>query len=187
MLPRVPLQKRLFRSGAILKVSFVMILIAGMVSLYLSTSRVNGAGERGATPITVTETAIALENPYSAYLPGKGTFAFYDSLKADSQGYDWSPPKYTGCVFKGESLHVSIYGDDTHPVYFHVCIGRTPRFKDFAYEIKMTFINGDCGGVVFRSGDPQYDPRLYYFYICQDGQYSLIRYAKKEALAAFLK
>ena len=42
----------------------------------------------------------------------------------------------------------------------------------------MTFINGDCGGVVFRSGDPQYDPRLYYFYICQDGQYGLVRYTE---------
>jgi hypothetical protein len=42
----------------------------------------------------------------------------------------------------------------------------------------MTFIDGDCGGVVFRSGDPQYDPRLYYFYICQDGQYGLVRYTE---------
>ena len=71
-----------------------------------------------------------------------------------------------------------VNGDNTHQVHFHVCIGRTPRFKDFAYEIKMTFINGDCGGVVLRSGDPQYDPRLYYYYICQDGQYGLVRYAE---------
>ena len=42
----------------------------------------------------------------------------------------------------------------------------------------MTFINGDCGGVVFRSGDPQYDPRLYYFYICQDSRYGLVRYTE---------
>ena len=178
ILPHVPLQKRQLRSGAILKVSVVMFLIAGIAGLYLSASRVNGTGERGATPTAVTETAISLEYPYPAYLPGKGISAFSDPLHADNKGYDWSPPGYPGCVFKGESLHVSIYGDDTHPVYFHVCIGKTPRFKDFAYEIKMTFINGDCGGVVFRSGDPQYDPRLYYFYICQDGQYSLVRYTK---------
>jgi len=40
----------------------------------------------------------------------------------------------------------------------------------------VTFIKGDCGGIVFRSGDPKYDPRLYYYYICQDGQYGLVHY-----------
>ncbi len=44
----------------------------------------------------------------------------------------------------------------------------------------MRFINGDCEGVVFRSGDSQYDPRLYYFYFCQDGQYGLVRYTENE-------
>jgi len=177
-LPRVPLQKRRPRGGGILKVGLVMILIAGIVGFYVSSLQVTGAGKRDATPIATPETAIAQENPYPAYLPGKGTFALYDPLSDDSKGYDWNPPKYAGCVFQGGGLHVSMYGDKTNPVYFHVCIGRTPRFKDFAYEIKMTFINGDCGGVVFRSGDPQYDPRLYYFYICQDGQYGLVRYTE---------
>jgi hypothetical protein len=53
-------------------------------------------------------------------------------------------------------------------------MGMTPNFVDFAYQIKMTFIAGDCGGVVFRS----HEPMLYYFYICQDGTYGLNRYTK---------
>lgn len=173
-LPSVPLQKRRSRGSGILMFGFVIILIAGIVGIYLSTSRVTGT-EKIATRIVVTKTAPA-EIPYPIYLPGKGTFALHDPLRDDSKGYEWNPPNYPDCVFKRGGLHVSVYGDNTHPVYFHVCIGRTPRFKDFAYEIKMTFINGDCGGVVFRSGDPQYDPRLYYFYICQDGQYGLVHY-----------
>jgi hypothetical protein len=36
----------------------------------------------------------------------------------------------------------------------------------------MTFIKGDCGGIVLSS----HDPLLYYFYICQNGQYGLVRY-----------
>ena len=173
-LPGLPPRKRRFRGSGILKVGFAMILIAGIVGIYVSTARVAGSAERNATPTATPETAI----PYPAYLPGKGTFALYDPLSDDSKGYEWVPPNYTGCVFLGGDLHVMVYGDNTHPVHFHVCIGRTPRFSDFAYEVKMTFINGDCGGVVFRSGDPQYDPRLYYFYICQDGQYGLVRYTE---------
>ena len=45
-------------------------------------------------------------------------------------------------------------------------------FSDFAYQIKMTIEKGDCGGVIFRSNDPF----LYYFYICQNGHYGLVRY-----------
>jgi hypothetical protein len=36
----------------------------------------------------------------------------------------------------------------------------------------MTIEMGDCGGVTFRSNDPL----LYYFYICQNGFYGLVRY-----------
>jgi len=175
-LPGSPPRKRRFRGSGILKVGFALILIAGIVGIYVSTTRVAGSTKRNATPTATPEPAI----PYPAYLPGKGTFALYDPLSDDSKGYQWVPPNYAGCVFLGGGLHVVVDEDGTNPVHFHVCIGRTPRFKDFAYEVKVTFINGDCGGVVFRSGDPQYDPRLYYFYICQDSQYGLVRYTANE-------
>lgn len=124
-----------------------------------------------ATSIAATAT-YAEATHYPPYLPGSGTLALYDPLRNDSKGYEWNPPKYSGCNFIGGTLHVRVYGDDTNPVYFHACIGKTPIFNGFAYEIKMTFIEGDCGGIIFRS----HDPHLYYFYICQDGQYGFVRY-----------
>ena len=138
--PSQPLQKRRSRGSGILVFGFVMILIAGIVGFYVSTSRVDDSRARIATPIAVIKTAPA-EIPYPTYLPGKGTFALHDSLRDDSKGYEWNPPNYPDCVFKGGGLHVSVYGDNTHPVYFHVCIGRTPRFKDFAYEVKIERYN----------------------------------------------
>ncbi|TMD68788.1 MAG: hypothetical protein E6I91_03770 [Chloroflexi bacterium] len=173
--PRPPLQKRRPRSGGILKVGLVMMLIVGIVFTYILTSQASVSGNSDPTRVAATATAIAV-NSYPAYLPGKGTIALYDPLRDDSKVYVWNSPNYPDCVFKGGDLHVSVYGDNTNPVHFHVCVGRTPRFKDFAYEVKMTFIKGDCGGIVFRSGDPQYDPRLYYYYICQDSQYGLVHY-----------
>ncbi len=99
--PSQPLQKRRSRGSGILVFGFVMILIAGIVGFYVSTSRVADSRARIATPIAVIKTAPA-EIPYPTYLPD---------------------------------------GDNTHPVYFHVCIGRTPRFKDFAYEVKIERYN----------------------------------------------
>lgn len=82
------------------------------------------------------------------------------------------------------ALHVSVNGDTG--VRFHLCTpepsstpstpstpSSVPIFSNFVYQIKMTFIRGDCGGVAFRVQLP----KLYYFYICQTGQYGLIRYA----------
>lgn len=109
---------------------------------------------------------------YPSYLPGTGTIVLFDPLKDDSQGHAWTPPNYQYCFFQGGSLHVWVNGNDTIPVRFRVCLGNTPIFNNFAYQIKMTFIKGDCGGVVFRSHAPQ----LYYYYICQDGQFGFVRY-----------
>lgn len=181
-LPAVSSRRSQARGGAILKMCLALVLLLGMVSLfYFSGSRAISPMYGNATATAVYATQVAATATGVAcpsYLPGCGSLALYDPLRDDSKGYDWHPPDYSGCDFLGGTLHVSVNGDNTHPVHFHVCIGRTPRFSDFAYEVKMIFINGDCGGVVFRSGDPQYDPRLYYFYICQDGQYGLIRYTE---------
>jgi serine/threonine protein kinase len=181
-LPAVSSRRGQVRGSAILKMCLALVLLLGMASLfYFSVSRAISPmkGNTTATAVYATQAAATTtEVACPSYLPGCGTLALYDPLRDDSKGYDWHPPDYSGCDFLGGALHVSVNGDNTHPVHFHVCIGRTPRFSDFAYEVKMTFINGDCGGVVFRSGDPQYDPRLYYFYICQDGQYGLVRYTE---------
>jgi serine/threonine protein kinase len=165
--------------GAIVTISFALVLLAGSISLcYVSSSRALTSMYADATSTTVAATSIAATATYTEathyppYLPGSGTLALYDPLRNDSKGYEWNQPKYSGCNFIGGTLHVRVYGDNTNPVYFHACIGKTPIFNDFAYEIKMTFIEGDCGGIIFRS----HDPHLYYFYICQDGQYGFVRY-----------
>jgi hypothetical protein len=36
----------------------------------------------------------------------------------------------------------------------------------------MKIITGECGGLLFRANDPKF----YYFYICTNGRYGLVRY-----------
>src|SRR6266446_1072792 len=177
-LPAVSSRRGQVRGSAILKMCLALVLLLGMASLfYFSVSRAISPmkGNTTATAVYATQAAATTtEVACPSYLPGCGTLALYDPLRDDSKGYDWHPPDYSGCDFLGGVLHVSVIGDGANPVFFHACIGKTPTFSDFTYEIKMTFIKGDCGGVIFRS----HDPMLYYFYICQDGEYGIVRYTR---------
>lgn len=155
-LPPVPLKKRHNGGNIVIAIALLLLLLSGSIGVYLLYAS------------NTTSTG----NPYPSYLPGSGTFALYDPMKDDSKGYAWNPPNYRYCNFQGGALHVNVFGDNTDTGHFHPCIGKTPPFSDFAYQIKMTFIKGDCGGIVLRS----HDPLLYYFYICQNGQYGLVRY-----------
>ncbi len=163
-LPRVPLKKRNVQGKALLAMAmaFVLVFVSGMIGFYI----VSNSG------VPSTSNANSTSIPYPSYLPGKGKLALFDPMKDDSKGYAWNPPNYRYCNFQGYTLHVNVFGDNTDTGHFHPCIGKTPLFSDFAYQVKMTLIKGDCGGVVFRS----HDPLLYYFYICQNGHYGLVRY-----------
>jgi hypothetical protein len=173
-LPPVPLKKRNVKNIPALKIGFALAILAMSISIcYVTSSVALSFMQKNISNETPTPTSNGLPG-YLSSLPGNWKLALYDPLKDDSKGYVWNPPNYQDCFFQGETLHVWVYGDDTNLVHFRPCMGKTPTFGDFVYQIKMTFVQGDCGGVVFRS----HEPKLYYFYICQDGQYGLVRYTK---------
>ncbi len=134
-----------------------------------------------ATAQTQATMTIQEENPYPSYLPaGGGQLALYDPLKDDSKGYQWLPatplslPASNGnCAFKNGGLDASVDGNSNYVVYFHPCITNT-NFSDFVYEVHMTLLAGDCGGVSFRG----HGGAFYYFIICQDGRYRVVKYTQ---------
>jgi eukaryotic-like serine/threonine-protein kinase len=172
-LPPVPFKKRRVKNKPptrvlVVTIAFMLVIISGSMGFYMVT-------KNGVPP---QSKASANSIPYPSYLPGKGTLAMNDPLKDESNGYSWSPPKFPYCSFQGGTLHVKVVGNDTQPAYFRPCVARTQNFTDFAYQVKMRFVNGDCGGITFRSKDPDYDPRMYIFYICQNSYYALKRYSQ---------
>jgi eukaryotic-like serine/threonine-protein kinase len=172
-LPPVPFKKRRVKNKPptrvlVVTIAFMLVIMSGSMGFYVVT-------KNGVPP---QSKASANSIPYPSYLPGKGTLAMNDPLKNDSNGYSWSPPKFPYCSFQGDTLHVKVVGNDTQPAYFRPCVARTQNFTDFAYQVKMRFVNGDCGGITFRSKDPDYDPRMYIFYICQNSYYALKRYSQ---------
>jgi serine/threonine protein kinase len=85
-------------------------------------------------------------NPYS---PNTGTLALNDPLSDNSNGYFWSESNESGggCGFSGGAYHVSVL----HQVSSHYCNAVTTNLSNFAYEVHMTIIQGDSGGIMFRA------------------------------------
>ncbi len=136
-------------------------------------------------------TATAIQhNPYPSYLPGNGQLALYDPLMDDSEGYEWMPsgqsqiPTSNGdCLFNEGRLDASVEGDANHNIFFHPCIANTSNFGNFAYEVHMTLLAGDCGGVTLRGNGELF----YYFIVCQNGQYRFVKYVNDGTTPVILK
>jgi hypothetical protein len=68
------------------------------------------------------------------------------------------------CAFTGGAYHIKVYlqgGNNTCPAI-------NSQFKNLAFQVRMTIIKGDAGGLLFHIGQG-----FYLFLVNQDGSYSL--------------
>lgn len=113
-------------------------------------------------------------NPQNSYPPFE-TQVMTDALSDNGRGHRWpefSPNSIGGsCQFRAGAYHVSA----SNAAYGNYCLVAKSAFRDFAFEVQMKIIQGNCGGIVFR-----YQPiphsnngTFYYFEVCQNGMYAL--------------
>jgi len=114
-----------------------------------------------------TADAIGLHNPYG------GTLALSDPLQDNSKGYGWAETSdsYGSCQFKGGAYHASLIKVG----YFYQCLAQNPDFSNFTFQVEMTIIKGNYGGIVFRDTEAQ--SQRYYLRIGRDGSYNLYCYS----------
>jgi serine/threonine protein kinase len=104
--------------------------------------------------------------PTDPYVTG-GSIALNDPLRNNSNGYFWGFNDSHGtCQFAGGAYQVS-----ASQGYAHSCTASPTNFSDFTYEVTLTILQGDCGGIVFRGNDT--NDTGYLFVICQNGTYAL--------------
>lgn len=98
-------------------------------------------------------------DPYPSAQPGK--LAFFDPMnKLDS-----NLPNSAACAFQSDGYHVSIAKGFLMPCY----PGQGgPSYTNFAFDVQMKILKGDCGGLIFRL-DATEGQKHYLFEICQDG------------------
>jgi hypothetical protein len=168
----------------------LLLVVGGLIYTVLNVINAHG-NVSGAISTSITQQVCHI------YLNCKGaTLALYDPLKSfkdTSKGYTWNDSLQNGsCQFLGEALHVTVNMNAVN-AHFHSCGVDKPKFSNFAYQVKMTFIQGDCGGILFRLNGEE----LYYFYICQDSEsaancaadsaeYGLIRYINDNARPSYV-
>jgi serine/threonine protein kinase len=139
------------------------VLLAGTVLLLLIAS---GIGLFAFTHANQAATSNTI--PYSPY---KGTPVLNDPLRDNSQGFNWlvTSDSSGSCAFTGGAYHAR-----TGAGYYYPCIANATDFDNFAYEVQMKIIKGDCGAILFRVDSA--NTSFYYFRVCQDGSYALYRY-----------
>lgn len=114
-----------------------------------------------------TATAVVSTYPFS------NKVLINDPLVDNTKGYQWdNGTDSTGgsCKFSGNGYVVG----QTQTQYFNTCFAKNTHVTDFTFQVNMTILQGDRGGMLFRA-DPQTD-KLYYFRVNQDGSYYLILY-----------
>ena len=105
-------------------------------------------------------------NPYV----NQGSLALNETLRTDTA---------TGWSLSNNDEGQCFFADGTYRIrgikpggYMKLCLATESYFTNFTYEVQMQVVAGDCGGLAFRTTFPL----LYYFVICQDGNYRFVRY-----------
>ena len=112
-------------------------------------------------------TATALEN---LYIKATSAVPVLDSSLAFQTGSNWDTYNAVGgggCAFTGGALHASVFQKS----FYVPCFAHATRFSNLAFEVQMTILKGDDGGLIFRANDVT--TQFYIFRVGQDGTYSL--------------
>ena len=118
-------------------------------------------------PAQATATPSAIAANLNPYPPGRGILALNDALSDNSKGNNWDT-NATNCAFTGGTYHVSAPNTSS----LATCAARSTNFSNFAYEVQMTIIKGDTGGILFRANAT--NNTSYIFYVSQAGRYELV-------------
>ncbi|HEX7735266.1 MAG TPA: DnaJ C-terminal domain-containing protein [Ktedonobacteraceae bacterium] len=113
-----------------------------------------------------------------------GTPALDDPLSTPSLTSLWTltlgSPSSGGCTFTGGSYHSTI----TNTGYFQPCYALSTNYSNFAYQVNMTIVQGDFGGLLFRANNAH--NKFYLFRVGVDGSFALYNYANTQGAQASL-
>ncbi len=179
---------------AVLLVLLAIVLVAGGILIYLMTvyqpaqisaqaTATAAAGKAGsaasihATTVAstnatttvvadatsrVTATQIALGDVYNKATSGTPTLN--DALKAQSgNNWDKNQANNVGCAFVN-----GMYDGQTIAGYFTHCVAKATNFGNLAFQIEMSIVSGDSGGIIVHA-DANYSG--YYFRVSTDGTF----------------
>ena len=83
---------------------------------------------------------------------------------------NWTESSSAGgsCAFTAGAYHASVQQKDSTML----CMAQATNFSDLAYQVQMTIVKGELGGMVFRTDGSQ--AKYYSFFIDSSGTYTLV-------------
>lgn len=111
-------------------------------------------------------TATSVASNTNPYPPNQGILTLNDPLSGSNNFL----PTNGGCSFTGGAYHVAV----SQGGYYSTCPGG-PSFVNFAIEVQMTVLKGDCGGIMFRADSAK--GKYYLFETCANGDYGIFLYS----------
>jgi hypothetical protein len=131
-----------------------------------TTRAVSNTGNAGANATATAQSIAVAAAAMDPYPPTNGKLAFVDPL---SQPYQWdvyvNDSLGLTCQFSNGAYHVS---ESKMAVY--TCPDQA-QFSNFAFEVQMTILHGNCGGIIFRINPDA--TKYYLFQVCATGYYEL--------------
>jgi len=119
----------------------------------------------------VQATATALQAIFNQAT--SGTPVLNDPLNQQDAN-NWEVDNKTGgggCAFTGGSYHASM----PQAGFFASCYAQNSNFSNFAFQVQMTILKGDRGGIIFRSDSA--GTKFYLLRFDQNGTYNFFVYS----------
>jgi hypothetical protein len=135
-----------------------------------TTQSIANANATATSQVIANSTATAIAANPDPYQPPGGTLALVDLL---SQPNVWENASDTTSGGQCQFVHGAYQISQPQPNKLYQC-PEGNQYSNFAFEVKMTINQGDCGGLSIRS-QSNYS-NLYLFQMCQDGTYDFYKY-----------
>ncbi|MBE3561753.1 MAG: hypothetical protein IMW89_21400, partial [Ktedonobacteraceae bacterium] len=128
---------------------------------------------------TAQAIAAATDSTKNPYPPSTGTLTLNDPLKDNTRGNKWAEDSDVAgsCSFVGQAYHASMLLPG-----IEYCFAQAASFTNVAYQVQMTLVKGDSGGLLLRGAPPA--GKFYYCFIRSDGSYGIQLYTEKSTSPA---
>lgn len=169
--PPPPRLRRLSAGKTVLLIVLVLLLVGAGGALFLRTAPPSGQPQPHTSPTTQAPQVMATpsaQTPQALYAQiTQGTPVLDDPLSTNGTN-NWTEATSAdgkfSCAFSGGVYHAS--------APFTPCLAQATNFGDLAYQVQMTIVKGEFGGMVFRADGSQ--TKYYSFFIDRYGTYTLI-------------
>jgi serine/threonine protein kinase len=150
----------------VMSLALAILIVVVTVELFLLAQQNRGRGVNTAAP----SAALAdVTNPYTH----NGKLELDDPLSDNRHGHSWQENANTGgaaCRFAGGAYHAV----QQQKGYVQTCFAKSTDFGNFVYEVQLTVVTGDYGGIIFCADSANL--KFYYFSIGRDGRFYFSRY-----------